>query len=105
MLTAEQIKRLKANWGDNAEALNCRAEVRVYDPLSKWECYMLAMDPADDDTIHCIIKGFGVELCMWSMTELKRMHNQHGEGPVVDHDYRPRSAIEILKMLDGVSDD
>ena len=99
MLNIKQQEKLKANWGEKASSMACMAEVRVYDPLSPWECYIYAMNPDDEDEICCIIKGFFVEVCEWRLSELASHFNAHGEAPEVDKEYRPRRAAELFKKL------
>ena len=77
----------------------CLAEVRVYDPMSSWECYIYALNPEDEDEICCIIKGFFVEVTTWKLSELFQRFNVEGECPVVDYEYRPRRACDLFKIL------
>lgn len=95
------IEKLKANWGEKAESLAAIAELRVFDPLSTWECYIFAMNPQDEDEISCILHGFTVEVCNWRLSELASHFNAEGESPIVDREYRPRKAETILRMLRG----
>jgi len=99
MLNEKQKQKLKKNWGVLADTLECLAEVRVYDPLSSWESYILAMNPEDEDEIFCIIKGCNVEACQWRLTEMQAMHNSGGDHVKVDKEYKPRKASEIYKIL------
>lgn len=79
--------------------MECNAEVRVFDPLSPWECYIFALNPADDDEIACIIRGFGVEVTTWSLNKMELLFNIQGEAPQIDSEYRPRQAREVYKQL------
>lgn len=99
MLSHKQKEKLKANWGEKASSMACMAEVRVYDPLSPWECYIYALNPEDEDEISCIIKGFFVEVTEWSLSELASRFNVEGERPIIDQEYRPRRAAELFKIL------
>jgi len=102
MINNSQRNKLIANWGEKADSLACYAEIRVFDPLSEWQCYIFAMNPRDEDEIACLIKTheFGeVEICEWSMKELEQMYNSNGEGVQVDREYRPKIATQILKQL------
>lgn len=101
MLTTNQLKRLRANWGEKADAMECNAEVKVYDPQSKWECYLLAINPDDDDELICIVKGFGKEITTWSMSGLALLYNDQGEGVQIDHEFRPRKASEVFKNINA----
>ncbi len=40
MLNSDQKTKLKASWGEKASSMACMGEVRVYDTLSRWECYI-----------------------------------------------------------------
>lgn len=99
MLSHNQKEKLKASWGEKASSMACMAEVRVFDPLSPWECYIYALDPEDEDTICCIIKGFFVEVCEWRLSEVASRFNANGEPVQVDTEYRPRRAAELFKIL------
>lgn len=99
MLSHSQKEKLKASWGDKASSMACMAEVRVYDPLSTWECYVYAMNPENEDEIACIINGFFVEVCNWSLSELTSRFNSDGEPLQIDYEYRPRRACELFKIL------
>lgn len=99
MLNDRQKEKLKASWGDKASSMACMAEVRVYDPLSPWECYIYAMNPEDEDEICCLIKGFFVEVTEWRLSEIASRFNANGEPVEVDYEYRPRRAAELFKIL------
>lgn len=99
MLSRKQIDRLASNWGEPADSLACMAEVRVYDPLSRWECYIYAINPDDEDEVCCLINGFFVEVCEWRLSELSSCFNVAGYAPMVDMEYRPRRADELFKIL------
>ena len=102
MITTEQSKKLKANWGVKADSMACLAELRVYDPLSSWQCYIFAQNPENDNEIMCLISG-GKNLepmvTEWTLHELSLLYNAHGEGVQIDQEYRPRRAAELFKIL------
>jgi hypothetical protein len=99
MINLKQKEKLMASWGEKASSMACMAEVRVYDPLSPWECYIYALNPEDEDEICCIIKGFFVEVCDWRLSELSNRYNADGERVQIDYEYRPRRAAELFKIL------
>lgn len=99
MINSAKKKKLMEAWGAPAENMECLAQVRVYDALSPWQCYILAMNPADGDEISCIISALQVEVCMWSLAELGKLYNSDGEPVLIDKEYRPRKASEIYKKL------
>jgi len=102
MLSHSQTEKLKANWGEKANSMACMAEVRLYDPLSLWECYIYALNPEDDDEIECIIKvgrNCRPTLEQWQLSHIQALFNAHGEGVQVDQEYRPRRAAELFKKL------
>jgi len=99
MLSEAIIATLKSNWGDRATCMACFAEVKFIDELSGWSCYILAMNPDNEDEIACIVKGFDVELCTWSLRELKQSYNSIGEAPCIDLEYRRVRALELFKRL------
>ncbi len=99
MLSNQQKDKLKSSWGDKATSMSCMAEVRIYDPLSAWECYIYAMNPEDEDEISCIINGFTIEAIEWRLNELYERYNVEGEPVQLDQEYRPRRAAELFKIL------
>lgn len=101
MFTDKQKEKLKVSWGDKADSLACYAEVRIFDPLSRWQCYIYAMNPADENDIACIIAGESLEICDWQVSEIQKAYNAEGESPVIDTEYRPMRAAELFKKLSG----
>lgn len=99
MITVKQRIALLANWGEPAENLNCNAEVRLYDPLSKWECFLIAMDPFEQDSVYAIVNSANEIAALWSLTYLMQCYNAEGEHPLVDKEFRPRNAGLLLKQL------
>ena len=102
MLSYSQIERLKKSWGEKASSLSCKAEVRVYDPLSFWQCYIFALNPENEDEIECIIKTGRNEFPSvekWTISEIKSLFNSEGEAVIVDQEYRPIMAAQIFKKL------
>jgi hypothetical protein len=102
MLNDKQKEKLKSSWGDKAEALDCLAEVRVYDPLSDWQCYIYAMNPDNENEILCLIslgKNLFPVFSEWTMHEISLLYNSHGENAEIDLEYRPRNINEIYKKL------
>lgn len=102
MLNSTHKERLLKNWGQKADSMACNVEVRVYDPLSSWECFIYAMNPEDEDEIACILNGFEVEVCNWRLSEIASHFNAHGEAPEVDNEFRPKRAAELFKQLNEV---
>jgi len=102
LINADIISKLKNNWGDKAESLACMAELRVYDPLSDWQCYIYAMNPDNEDEIMCLISGGkNVEpiTTEWALSEMELLYNSDGEGVEIDKEYRPRRTDELFKIL------
>jgi hypothetical protein len=99
MITHSQKEKLLANWGEKAEAMACRAEVKLHDPLSGYECYIYAMNPEDEDEVFCIINGIDLEISLWRISDLATRFNSEGEGLCQDKEYRPRMAAELFKTL------
>ncbi len=94
--------KLKTNWGEKADALDCLAYVRVFDPLSPWQCYVYALNPDDEDEVECIVKvskSQEATLERWFMTSIMSLFNTDGESVEVDEEYRPRRALDILNRL------
>jgi hypothetical protein len=102
MINATQSERLKANWGYKADAMACMAEVRLYDPMSHWQCFIYAMNPEDDNEIQCILSvgnNTAPAIARWTLPEIIALYNSIGEGVQIDPEYRPRMASQIFKML------
>ena len=102
MITYDQREKLKKNWGEKADSLQCKAEVRLYDDQSTWECFIYAMNPQDEDDVKLILKGFTVEICDGSMDALRSMFNANGEPLKRDYHYIPRMADTIYRKLRGI---
>jgi hypothetical protein len=97
--------KLKSNWGDKAEALDCQAELRVYDPLSAWQCYIYAMNPENEDQIMCLIsarKTLPPITTDFTISELQLLYNEHGENVQIDTEYRPRSIETLFTKLNEI---
>lgn len=102
MINHNQKQKLIQNWGDKAESMSCHAEVRVYDPISSWECYLYAMNPENEDEIMCLTKtskGDEAVTEYSSINWIQGLFNEHGEGVEVDTEYRPRRTAELFKQL------
>jgi hypothetical protein len=91
--------RLFKSWGERADTLNCHAELKYFDRLSPWACYIIAINPFNEDEIACIINGYDVEVCKWSFSELLSTFNAHGERPQIDPEFYRIRASELLKKL------
>jgi hypothetical protein len=99
MLSQSQREKLIRSWGEKADAMSCMAEVRVYDPLSPWECYIYDMNPEDEDEVLAIVAGFTIEVTAFNMKELMLMFNSDGDPLSIDNNYRPRTVMEIFNIL------
>lgn len=96
MISNNIKQKLRDNWGERAEALECYAEVKFIDPLSSWCCYVIAMD---EEMLHCIFysDAMGVEVGYITLNDLNNMYNEEGEAPQIDKEYRPMKASTILR--------
>ena len=107
MITISQstIAKLKANWGDKAEALDCKAELRVYDPLSRWVCYIFAMNPANENEIKVLVSlrpNMQPMMLECTLDDINLRYNQDGEHMEVDAEYRPRDVSTLfIKLSEG----
>lgn len=99
MITPAQREKLLANWGEKAEAMACKAEVKLHDRLSEYECYIYALNPDDEDEILCIINGIDLEVTSWRISDLATRFNADGEGLSQDREYKPRMAAQLFKTL------
>ncbi len=94
-----QIQRLLKNWGESADSLQCKAEIRLYDAESGWECFIYAINTDDLNEIKCIIHAESLEICDWTIEELKNCYNYCGDAPTIDYDFVPRECNEIIRSL------
>lgn len=99
MLSQNQKNKLLANWGDKAQAMDCNAEVRIYNTLPDWECYLYAMNPDDEDTVSIVWHGMNIETHEWNLRDIMQIFNREGEYPLIDKEFVPRQASEIYKKL------
>ncbi len=102
MINSQQKAKLLANWTPKAQALGVKAEVRLFDPLSSWQCYLLAINPQNDDEVLCLIKPDNYDPCeiiSWSLFDIAQCYNAEGEPPQVDNEFRPREAAYLFKKL------
>jgi hypothetical protein len=98
----EPIKqRLRDNWGDKANAMECYAEVKLIDPVTSWTCYVYALDPGDEDTILCLFPNGMSMIGEWSLDQLNTSYNLDGEYLVIDTEYRPMIASTLYRKLQG----
>lgn len=100
MLSQALKEKLKKNWGDKANALDCYAEVKLIDPLSSWCCYLFAMDE-EEYLVHCLLysNAMGVEIYTLDIAGIYSVYNEEGEHPVIDHEFRRTKITELLKRL------
>ena len=103
-MLSEKIKAsLLNNWGERAESMNCFAEVKFIDEHSRWECFIYAMNPEDEDTIACLIVTPGmVEITQGSLAEYYKSYNEFGENPEIDTEFRRTRVAELFKKLSEV---
>jgi hypothetical protein len=97
----EKIKKsLKANWGDKADSLDCYAEIRFFDPLSSWCCYIFAMNE-DEDLIHCLIYSgaMGGQIYTLHPDFIFQAYNRNGEFPEIDKEFRRTKITKLLERL------
>lgn len=102
MINNKHKERLKINWGEKADSMACMAEVRIYDPLSTWQCYIYALNPEDEDEVYCLVKVGDQQKATverWYLTNIYNLFNYHGEKVKVDQEYRPRRVDHVLKKL------
>ena len=98
----DKIKeRLFKNWGVMAETFQCNAEVRLYDALSCWECYLLAINPENEDEafIFSIDEMRHLEIGIDSLSHILSTWNSEGEFMEIDGTFVPRKANALLEIL------
>ena len=101
LILNQRIKdKLKENWGERAIALEVYAEVKLFDPLSSWICYLFAMDENEQyvqGLFYSNLCGYEIEIMEWN--DLQNMFNEEGDNPQIDEEYRRMTVKEILKRL------
>lgn len=100
MLSAYIKEKLKKNWGDKANALDCYAEVKLIDPLSSWACYIYAMD-SEEQVIHCLIYSDlnGPQVYIIDIAHIYSMYNENGDHPILDEEFRRMKVNTLLRRL------
>lgn len=100
MITELAKNKLKNNWGEKADSLNCFAEVKFIDTLSSWKCFVYAMDDNEEE-VRCLIytDSNGLQLHTCCISDIQLMYNEHGESPVIDTEYRPIRVTEIIRRF------
>ena len=101
------LSKLQANWGDKADSYDCYAWMRLYDPESRWECYVYAIDPLNEQGAKvCVYNGTWV----FSQVNLDEMMVsfvcENGRAPRHDLDFKGKHLKNILKgyqpeVIDG----
>ncbi len=93
-------ERLKQNWGSRADALACYAEMRIFDPLSCWECYFLALDP-DEENAKVIIVDHDRLVHVVEESANHLLTKWNGQGDIVEQDphFVRRQASALFKVL------
>lgn len=101
MIPESIITKLKDNWGDPAQSMSCKAFLRYYDWASRWQCFVLAINPLDSDEMTCIIQvgKAAPDLLDWKLSEIPKLYNGEGEPPRLDEEFRPILAAQLWKQL------
>lgn len=86
-------------WFERAEALDCFVLKRIYDPASKWECYVLAENPLNTDEIYCLLVAESIELCFWTYREIACCYNAFFEHPILDVDFTSVHVKHVINRL------
>jgi hypothetical protein len=101
MLNESIRNKLMNNWGEMSECLARKAEVKLFDSLSCWECYLLAINPQDEDECISILVTEEREVIILeaSLHDLLSHWNRDGEFMELDPLFVPRHAETLLKIL------
>ena len=98
-INPEILKRLRENWGEKADAMQCYAELRLFDPLSSWCCYIYAM-AGDQIKAVTYSNTFGVDIIACDLYDVLSMYNEEGEHPSIDPEFRRVRLDYLLKRLE-----
>lgn len=101
-ISFNMLDSLKNNWREDDD-LSVNAMIRLYHPESSWECYLIGISP-DDEEVFCIINGIFVEPTRTTVKNLNSLFGPDGEGLMVDLEFRPKRAGELIKLLEKKHD-
>lgn len=97
----ESIKeKLRANWGERADALDCMVYVKVMglEECKQWACFIYAMDPHDESVVLTLTRdNQDSQLIEWNLNDLMALFDQQGTYVFFDKEFRPRNLKVILK--------
>lgn len=89
---------LEKNWGDRADYLDCFACMLIYDTESRWQCYVYARNPMDNDEARVLINN-GFDSWSYEDVNLPELINAYcantGRNPLVDLNFRPKHLKHI----------
>lgn len=99
MLSEALQEKLKKNWGEKADALECYAEVRLHVPGTKIELYLLAINPDTQYTEEeiLVLSPLFEETAIMTWEDIENIHGVHGEELQIDEEYRPKIAKYLIK--------
>lgn len=101
-MLSKQIKdKLKANWGEKANSLECVAYVKVHglDYAPEWAVFIYAMDPNDENAILTLTRDrhdYESQL-FWDLNDLFNLFGENGDFATIDKEYKPKSMKTLLK--------
>jgi hypothetical protein len=102
LLDDKTIEKLKAAWKDNEEPWQAYCLVKLYDPLSHWQCYLLAIDPLDEEWAYGLLVNEEGDFWGMNLIDLPSAlasYNREGELMEIDNAFRPIQALELFKIL------
>lgn len=101
MIPETTKQRLRDNWGEKADAMECYCEIKFMSENPRWECYIYALDPDNNDSIACIIPEGSQLLWEWSLKELNQAYDRQGENFWIDEEFRRIKASTLYRKLQG----
>jgi hypothetical protein len=97
MISEQNKDKLKENWGEKADGLDCLAYVKVVGAERDWACFIFAMNPENEDEVMTITRDFhDYEIMEWSVKDLFALYNKEGEYVYVDKEYKPKNVKTLL---------
>lgn len=99
MIPNNILDKLRDNWGEKSDSMECNAECCIYDPFSRTSWYVYAQDPADLDKLMCIECGDGIKIGLYSYNMISQLFSLDGEYLVMDDEFRPRNAGVLYREL------
>lgn len=99
MIPQKTLDKLELNWGDVAEGMACKCELRIFDPTSSRELYVYAINQDDDLFKAVYADSKTVDNIQEQFHELVMYLREMPDAFQIDNYYVPRNINEVYKKL------